>query len=276
MKKNVVWVVALMIIALALSGCGFLSGSTKTSETAQTQASDKNTTSGVHYTSMEVPKGIPVLMYHKVGNDKDNDAVIAPDLFAAQMKFLKDHDFHPISLQQLYEYMKNGTPVPTKPVVLTFDDGYADTYSIVYPTLKKYGFAGTVFINAGDVGTRLTWAQIKEMHDDGIVISNHGYNHERMAAMNNEQQYLNIKNGQDALQRQLGIDNKWFCYPYGSNDANTRAAAEKNGILLAVTMNPGWAHVGDDLLKVQRIWIGNAVDIKHFEERITTENYTDL
>ena len=44
-----------------------------------------------------------------------------------------------------------------KPVVLTFDDGYADTYSIVYPIMKEYGFAATVFINPGDVGTRLTW-----------------------------------------------------------------------------------------------------------------------
>lgn len=275
MKKIAFIAAMLVVIGFVISGCGLFSADTKGSETSPAQTTEVKS-SKVNYTPMEVPKGIPVLMYHKVGEDIDNDAVIKPELFAAQMKFLKDNNFNPISLQQLYEYMKNGTPVPTKPVVLTFDDGYADTYSIVYPTLKKYGFAGTVFINAGDVGTRLTWAQIKEMHNNGIVISNHGYNHERMANMTTEQQYLNIKNGQDALERQLGIKNEWFCYPYGSSNGDTQGVDEKNGIRMAVTMNPGWAHVGDDVFKVKRIWIGNAVDLKHFEERITTENYSDL
>ena len=66
--------------------------------------------------------------------------------------------------------------MPEKPVVLTFDDGYADTYSIVYPIMKEYGFPATVFINPGDVGTRLTWDQVREMHKNGITISNHGSN----------------------------------------------------------------------------------------------------
>ena len=57
------------------------------------------------------------------------------------------------------QYLKNQ-------LYLTFDDGYADTYSIVYPIMKEYGFAATVFINPGDVGTRLTWDQVREMHKE--------------------------------------------------------------------------------------------------------------
>ena len=84
------------------------------------------------------------------------------------MKFLKDNGYHPLTMDQLYDYVVNGAAVPEKPVVLTFDDGYADTYSIVYPLMKEYGFAATVFVNPGDVGTRLTWEQLKEMwYKDG-------------------------------------------------------------------------------------------------------------
>ena len=223
-----------------------------------------------------VPKGIPVLMYHKVGPDEDNDAVIREDLFRAQMKLLHDKGFNPITMEQLNDYVRNGKAVPVKPVVLTFDDGYADTYSIVYPVLKEYGFAATVFVNPGDVGTRLTWEQIKEMQKGGVTIASHGYDHVRMSELSKSEQLDNIVKAQKALKDELGIDNKWFCYPYGRQDDYTQKAAEDNGILLAVTMNPGWVHHGDNPYALQRIWIGNAVDLKHFEERITTEDYTDL
>ena len=97
------------------------------------------------------------------------DAVIREDLFREQMKFLKDNGYNPLTMDQLYEYVVNGAAVPEKPVVLTFDDGYADTYTIVYPLMKEYGFPATVFINPGDIGTRLTWDQVREMHKNGIT-----------------------------------------------------------------------------------------------------------
>lgn len=115
---------------------------------------------------MAVPKqGIPVLMYHMIGDVPDNDAVLLESHFREQMKFLKDNDFHPITMDQLYDYMVHDKPVPVRPVVLTFDDGYPDTYSIVMPVLKEYGFAGTVFVPTYDTdqATRLNWQQVKEM-----------------------------------------------------------------------------------------------------------------
>lgn len=128
--------VAACCLALLLSGCGF-SGTEK--ETS-TDAPQEEKTAQVE---MAVPKeGIPVLMYHMIGDVPDNDAVLLESHFREQMKFLKDNDFHPISLDELYAYMAEGKPVPVRPVVLTFDDGYPDTYSIVMPVLKEYGFKG--------------------------------------------------------------------------------------------------------------------------------------
>ena len=145
---------------MLVAGCGLLSQKTEPTSSAPP----------VKEVKMVHPSGIPVLMYHKIGDDKDNDAVIREDLFREQMKFLKDNGYNPLTMNQLYEYVVNGAAVPEKPVVLTFDDGYADTYSIVYPLMKEYGFAATVFINPGDVGTRLTWDQVREMHKNGITI----------------------------------------------------------------------------------------------------------
>lgn len=223
------------------------------------------------------PAGLPILMYHKVGDEKDNDAVIQETLFRQQMAYLKEHNYHPISMQELYDYVVNGAEVPENPVVLTFDDGYADTYSVVYPILQEYGFAGTVFVNPGDVGSRLTWEQIREMAAHGITISNHGYWHKEMGDMSAAEQDENIAHGKSALAEALQAEpSQWFCYPYGSMNEQTEAIAKDNGILMALSMKSGWAHAGDNPLDLKRVWIGNAVDLPHFEERLQTEHYSDI
>lgn len=261
--------VTLLVVALAvvLAGCGLLSQKTEPA----------SPTASVKEVKMVHPSGIPVLMYHKIGDDKDNDAVIREDLFREQMKFLKDNGYNPLTMDQLYDYVVNGAAVPEKPVVLTFDDGYADTYSIVYPLMKEYGFAATVFINPGDVGTRLTWDQIREMHKNGITISNHGFQHIEMGQLSEAKQIENITKAQEALAKEVGIkDNPWFCYPYGDKNEFTDAATKKAGIKMSMAMKSGWAHTGDNPYNILRVWVGNAVDIKHFEERISTEHFTDL
>lgn len=277
MKRNIL--IALLTVfcsalLLLLSGC-----SLQGREGSSTSDAPKKTASVITpdvNVPTAVPKGIPVLMYHKIGPDKDNDAVISEELFKKQMKLLKEEGFHPISMQQLYDYVTKGTPVPVKPVVLTFDDGYADTYSIVFPVLKEYGFDATFFVNPGDVGQRMTWAQLKEMKEAGYTIANHGYQHIHMKELTNAQQVENIQKGQEALKDKLGISNVWFCYPYGSFNTYSEEACKANNIKTALSMNPGWVHVGDNPYTLHRIWIGNAVDLNHFRERITTEHYTDL
>ena len=267
MKRIPLVTLLVVVLVVVLAGCGLLSQKTE----------PPSPTAPVKEVKMVHPTGIPVLMYHKIGDDKDNDAVIREDLFREQMKFLKDNGYNPLTMDQLYDYVVNGAAVPEKPVVLTFDDGYADTYSIVYPIMKKYGFAATVFINPGDVGTRLTWDQIREMHKNGITISNHGFQHIEMGQLSEAKQIENITKAQEALAKEVGIkDNPWFCYPYGDKNEFTDAATKKAGIKMSMAMKSGWAHTGDNPYNILRVWVGNAVDIKHFEERISTEHFTDL
>lgn len=225
---------------------------------------------------MVVPKGVPVLMYHKVGEDKDNDAVIREDLFRAQMEYLKKNDYHPITLDELADYLEKGTPLPVRPVVLTFDDGYKDTYTIVYPLLKKLGFVGTVFVNPGDIGTRLTWQELEEMKKGGMMIASHGYDHVEMNTLTDKGQKENLEKAQKALKEKLDIDNKWFCYPYGEHNAFSKAELKRQGFRGAVKMNGGWAHAGEDLYAINRLWVGNAVTLEHFAERVSTDKYKDL
>lgn len=259
-----------MLCAGLLTGCGMQKGTDQQTPKAASSAAP------VQQVEMAVPeKGIPVLMYHMIGDIKDNDAVLAESHLREQMQYLKDHDYHPISLEQLYDYVAHDKPVPVRPVVLTFDDGYKDTYTIVMPMMKEYGFKAVVFIPTydADQGTRLTWQEIKAMKDSGMEIASHSYHHERLSSKSTADMENEIAMSQKELKDQLGITNEFFCYPYGREHPEVETAMKKAGIKMAFTMNPGWAKYGDDPFAINRIWIGNSVELANFAERISTEHY---
>ena len=264
------FVVVAIVCCVFLGGCGTNSEEEAAAPPAETEK--------VETVAMAVPeKGIPVLMYHMIGDVPDNDAVLLESHFREQMQFLKDNGFHPISMDQLYDYVVDGKPVPVKPVVITFDDGYPDTYSVVMPIMKEYGYPCTVFIPAydADQGTRLTWQQIQEMKDAGMTIASHSYRHERLTDLSPRQVDEDVTRSQAELKERLGIVNEYFCYPYGRTDAAVQDVMKKHGIKLAVTMNPGWVKHGDNPYALNRIWIGNAVELENFKQRVTTEQYEE-
>jgi len=153
------------------------------------------------------PVSVPVVMYHSIADVKETwpfrHLSCPVYIFESHLKALKWAKFHTISLQKLYEYMATGKEVPSRSVVLTFDDGYLDNWVYAYPLLKRYGLHGTIFVNIdfvdpseslrpnlGDVwGGRaslkdlptsgfLSWQELREMDSSGIMnIQSHGMSH---------------------------------------------------------------------------------------------------
>ncbi len=75
------------------------------------------------------------------------------------MQYLAEAGYHTITLTDLYLHLTEGRPLPEKPVILTFGDGYRDAYTVVFPLLQKYGFVGTFFVLAtpAHYEARSTW-----------------------------------------------------------------------------------------------------------------------
>ena len=130
---------------------------------------------------------ILVLNYHKVDFYNDPLSVTPPE-FEQQMSYFKTYNFHVVSLDQIYDYLQNGTPLPTKPVVITFDDGYFDNYTYAYPILKKYKYPATIFVITTLVNKEgyITWSQAREMAENGISIQSHTVNHRPLSTQGNE------------------------------------------------------------------------------------------
>jgi hypothetical protein len=150
---------------------------------------------------------IPVIMYHSVGIVNKNwlwNHLTCPwKLFESHLRWLKRIKINTISLQDLYDYKKNGKKIPSRSIVLTFDDGYLDNWVFVYPLLKKYGLKGTIFISPEFVDRRnvvrktlediwnkkcilddlevwgfLSWEEIKMMEEEGVMdIQSHSMSH---------------------------------------------------------------------------------------------------
>lgn len=222
------------------------------------------------------PAGIPILMYHSIGDEQGNDAVISKERFVEQMTFLSRHGFNPITLDDLYDYLSGQGDLPARPVVLTFDDGYRDTYEVALPILKQYGFKSVMFIPASEAGQRLSWQELNEMKNAGMQIGSHSFTHRDLGVMPAAEQAEEIAKSKELLDRYLTQDTRDFCYPNGSYNGETLRLLKAKGFRLAVTLEAGWVKPGDAPLTLKRVWMGNAVDSRHFEERITKENYSIL
>lgn len=181
-----------------------------------------------------VAGGLPVLMYHKIGDHPPGSKlkklwVSAAD-FRRQLQYLKDHGYAAIDFRDWRDAEKGVKPLPEKPVMITFDDGYMNNYDVAFPLLKEFGMKGCVFLvyetmekhNAWhDPATEpwlkmLTWAQIREMQDSGLVeFGSHTMRHRNLAELPPEEVRWELTESKARLEEKLGRELVGFAYPYG-------------------------------------------------------------
>ena len=141
-----------------------------------------------------VPSGpvtyVPILYYHyirdnPIARDKLGFSLSTPPaMFRAQMQYLANHGFHVISLHQAVTAIKNHSGLPTRPIVLTFDDGYADFFTTAVPILQSHGFTATSFVISGRMGRAgfMTPSQVVAADAMGFTIGAHTVDHVALAA----------------------------------------------------------------------------------------------
>jgi peptidoglycan/xylan/chitin deacetylase (PgdA/CDA1 family) len=171
---------------------------------------------------------VPILMYHHVtpfvSTDRLSDYirtwVVSPDSFSQQMDYLTAHHYHTITFNQLFDALYYGGPLPSKPIILTFDDGDDDHYQYVYPILLAHHFSGMFYIITGWVGWygRMTWSQIHEMLLHGMQMGSHTVHHvnlSRLFYISDAAVQQELQQSQLTLAKNLSINVQQFCYPYG-------------------------------------------------------------
>jgi peptidoglycan/xylan/chitin deacetylase (PgdA/CDA1 family) len=207
---------------------------------------------------------VPILMYHSVNpvSDRERNRLIVPvEIFDRQMRFLKEHNYNVVSLDSLIPLLEAKKKIPPKTVAITFDDGYKDNYTYAFPILKKYQLPATNFIIVQEVGRsqddRLSWKQIKEMQDSGLIkIGSHSIGPDPLYKMKTEQELRRqIFDSKKILEEKLECKVFAFSYPEGMFDLHMRELVKEAGYKMAVATKPGKEFANNDLfaLKRQRI-----------------------
>lgn len=217
---------------------------------------------------------VPVLMYHYIsvpppGADAIRlDLSVTPQAFDEQMAFLASNGYHTVRVSDLVEHLFSGAPLPEKPIVLTFDDGYADTYAAAFPTLKKYGMTATFYVIAQFTEDQrpgyATWDQLREMAKAGMEIGSHSMDHSDLRGRSTAFLTDQIGRSKQIIESRLGIAVKTFSYPSGKYDAKTIAVLRANGYLGAVTEIQGLQQATNNIFKLRRVRIRGSYSLADF------------
>ncbi len=203
---------------------------------------------------------VPVLMYHHVGEPPPGadqlrrELTVPAQAFEQQMAYLAQTGYNPISQTQLFKALYYGQPLPPKPVMLTFDDGYQDSYFIAAPILAAYSFPATFYILTGMVGDAgyMDWRQIIELDQRGMDIGSHTISHKDLTLVSPGERRRQLFDSATVLYQKLGHPVYWFCYPSGKYSEAVETLAYKTGYLLAVTTDPGEQQSSHDPYAIKR------------------------
>ncbi len=202
--------------------------------------------------------------------------------FKWQMQYLKDNGFTPISEGQLMDFWFRGKPLPPKPVLITFDDGFRTIYRDAFPIMKSYGYPSiffiyTKFVENGEAALKrranskrkhtvklgveaLKIEDILTMQDFGMVVESHTANHLNLGLVEEKtppmdyQKLLEFELSEPLTFVQSNFKRKpeLIAYPYGVYDPTILKSTREEGYKLAFTVNPGPNDRTIDPLKLKR------------------------
>jgi peptidoglycan/xylan/chitin deacetylase (PgdA/CDA1 family) len=272
-------VVAVVMIGLVATGGGATSSQTATNA-SQTEHHNARggSTHAAHaktFSASKLPKStvtgigtgkpgtatVPVLMYHVINPPPAGapfPGLYVPSAeFAAQMEALKAAGWHAVTMDQLEAYWKRGVPLgPGKPIVLTFDNGYASQYENALPVLKRLGWVGNENIQLTGLPPSqggLTDAQVRGLIAAGWELDTQGISHADLITLDTAELKYQVATARQTLQKRYGVPVNWFCYPSGHYDATVIAAVKSAGFVGSTTVIPGWASGGEDPYRLPRL-----------------------
>lgn len=208
---------------------------------------------------------MPVLFYHHVQSSKQAQAknqtslTVNTETFRKQMVYLKQKGYQTVNPSQLITALTQGGSLPANPVMITFDDGYADFASQAAPILQENGFQATVFLITGlmDNPDYLNWDQIAGLKGAGHFFGNHTWSHANVGNAR-EKAEKEILTANDQLANHNLNSPKIFAYPLGFSNPHAETYLSSLGYQLGFTTNPGSTLCFRQKLTLPRVRIGNA------------------
>jgi peptidoglycan/xylan/chitin deacetylase (PgdA/CDA1 family) len=255
------------VVAATSAGSGGSSGtsahhdSTAAGGTSATRSTGGSTASDAKGTGVPGHATVPILMYHVI-NPPPSSApypglYVPAGEFAAQMQALKAAGWHAVTMDQLEANWTRGVPLgPGKPIVLSFDNGYASQYTNALPVLKQLGWVGVENIQLTGLPTSqggLSDAQVRGLLAAGWELDTQGISHADLIALDPAELHYQVATARQLLRARYGAPVNWFCYPSGHYNPTVITAVRAAGFVGSTTVVPGWATRSDDPYRLPRL-----------------------
>jgi peptidoglycan/xylan/chitin deacetylase (PgdA/CDA1 family) len=222
---------------------------------------------------------LPILMYHHINtfrhgiNPLGLGLSITPKKFEQQVAFLASESYETISLGDLARAMRNEYTLPLKPIVLSFDDCYADNYRFAYKILKKYQMTGTFFLISDMIGQKghMTADQVVEMSEAGMDMQSHTKTHAMLTIVGNDRQKQELALSKTRIEHLTGKPVCAVAYPFGRYKMVTTTIAAEEGYELGLSTVYGKFHSIGKPFELTRIRIVMTTRLSTFARLIAPE-----
>jgi peptidoglycan/xylan/chitin deacetylase (PgdA/CDA1 family) len=195
---------------------------------------------------------VPILIYHRVDVIRGEDEpelrrrTVEPQEFQLQMRWLADEGYTTLTQRELFAALMEDAPLPERPVMIAFDEGYRSTLTKAAPIMDALGLRGTAYVTTrsivekkADDPVRLTWNQLRILQRRGIEIGSATTNGRPLVDLPDARIERELRRSRLVLERRLGRPVQWLAYPGGDVDPRVESLAEDVGYVLAVTPGPG-------------------------------------
>lgn len=181
------------------------------------------------------------------------------------MRQLSNWGYKTISIQDLVDHLYHGGPLPRRPVVITFDDGYRDVYVNAFPIMQRFGFTGTVYVVANRLNADgfLDLETMKILVEHGWEIGSHSMTHTELT-QNHGLVRTEILQSRLDLDQALGIEVLTFAYPFGSLDEYVASKVYDYGYQSAVGVGNLSTHTAGTVFNLSRREVRGDADLKDF------------
>lgn len=221
---------------------------------------------------------VPILTYHVI-NSVPAGSGASPDLytpqseFSAQMQALKSAGWHAVTLDQVQAYWTKGTPLPAgKPIVITFDGGFASQYTAALPVLKGLGWVGVVNIpsngrSPADGG--LADDQTRGLVAAGWELDAGGNDSPDLTGLSTTAIVQEVKTERQDLQSRYKAAVNWYSYASGAYNGTVVGAVSEAGFVGATTLTSGWANPTESRFRLPRIQVAGGTNPTDLIAKIT-------
>ncbi|MDE6474524.1 MAG: polysaccharide deacetylase family protein [Clostridia bacterium] len=269
MKRVALSIICLFLALTALGFGIFSKGGENTATTLLSVESQEQTTASTGEVSQTCLGDLTILMYHNTlaKGKKQSVYCINQDSLRKDFEYLKNNGYNVISCQSLIKYVDNGTALPDKAVILTFDDGYLNNMTYALPLLEEFGYSGlfsvvgdyTLFDKNGKGGGDFIyfgWNDIAQVSKNANVeIGLHSYSMHNtrprlgVSQLNSESDEAYKQAFSSDTQKlvdklgELGVTSNIYAYPYGKYTKISESVLKDKGIVMTLTCNEGINHI---------------------------------